>query len=252
MKVYLNKISGYASAIISMYMSKRSYTRKLEKDIYELEWSFTTADGTFLSTQDGRPMSERFYDELRKVCKIGQEHITLLRFIDLEFTADGIHRGAQDDFDAHAKRLDNRIVRASTRLADFNGDEKSEYYKGKILTTEEVLKVLYPDTEAILPEQVTYPFKDFGTEPYVKVDGLGYVRESELGNNDVLRGLYRLSIPSTFTTKCNLTEFAHIVKLRDKNSNAAPELKEMIEQLLVQIEERCPLFTREFFYDIQN
>ena len=60
------------------------------------------------------------------------------------------------------------------------------------------------------------------------------------------------SIPSDFTAKVNITEFAHIVKLRDKNSGAAPELKEMIESLLKQVEDFCPYFTREFFYEIDN
>ena len=80
----------------------------------------------------------------------------------------------------------------------------------------------------------------------------GYIREDLADDKDAKRGLYMLSIPSNFTAKCNLTELAHIVKLRDKNSNANPELRDMIEQLLQQIREACPLFTRELFYEIEN
>lgn len=251
MQVYLNKISGYASAILSMYMSKRSYTRDLEKKIYDLESQCTHWDGTLLDF-DTTEFSE-FYSLLQKVCKIGSKHITLLRFIDLEFTVDGIHRGAQDDFDAHAKRLDNRIIRASTRLSSFGGDEKSEFYQDKILTTEEVLREHYPDLFEQLPKEIYSSNPTTGeVNKYLRVDGLGYVREYFEEDNDVLRGLYRLSIPSSFTAKCNLTEFSHIVKLRDANSHAAPELKLMIELLLHEIVAKCSLFTREFFYSIKN
>ena len=33
MKVYVNKITGIDDAIVSMFMSKRSWTRELEEDI---------------------------------------------------------------------------------------------------------------------------------------------------------------------------------------------------------------------------
>lgn len=238
MEVLLNKISGYASAITSIYTSKRHLTKEKVNDIYLMEKLNTSTRGAVVTDLE---TSETFCKEIEKVCKIGKKHITLLRFIDLEFTVLGIHRGAQDDFDAHAKRLDNRIIRASTRLADFQ-DEKSDWYKDKILTDREVLDIqgvsLPP---AIVQDGITY----------VKTAN-GFIREDLANKKDVARGLCRLSIPSDFTAKVNITEFAHIVKLRDKNSGVAPELTEMIESLLKQVEDFCPYFTREFFYEIDN
>jgi hypothetical protein len=38
MKVYLNEITGMADALVSMYMSKRTWTPELDEEIRE-EWS---------------------------------------------------------------------------------------------------------------------------------------------------------------------------------------------------------------------
>lgn len=243
MNVYLNRISGYADAIVCMYHSKRSWNRDLENNVYMLEAANTSRYGVLTSTTDDK-IKNSFIDMLEKTCKIGKKHITLLRFIDLTFSVEGLHRGAQDDFDAHAKRLDNRIVRSSTRLSEF-GNEKSEWYEDKIITLDEAIKILDID----LPDKVYKPTDNGYT--FVKTVN-GYIREDLADNKDAKRGLYMLSIPSNFTAKCNITEFAHIIKLRDKNSNASPELQEMIESLLTQIETACPLFTRDFFYSIEN
>ena len=238
MKVYLNKVSGYASAITTMYQSKRSWTRQLEADIYEMENVATTREGKILESVG----EERaFLKELEKVCKWGKKHITLLRFIDIEFSVEGLHRGGQDDFDSHAKRLENRIVRSSTRLAEF-GNEKSDYYKDKILTLDEACEVLHKNFPKTL-------CKDGAT--YVKTLN-GYIREDLADDKDVKRGLYMLSIPSNFTAKCNIAELAHIIKMRDKYSTANPEVQQLIESLLEQLEATCPLFTRKFFYEIDN
>lgn len=242
MKVYLNKISGYAGAITCMYHSKRTWTRELEQKIYDLEAFCTDYRGKLIYSEeipDGA--LQEFHDLLKKVGKIGKKHITLLRFIDVEFTVEGLHRGAQDDFDAHAKRLDNRIVRSSTRLSEFS-NEKSKYYQDKILTTDEALKVLFK----VLPDRI-----NANGYAYVRTTN-GYIREDLKDDKDVKRGLYMLSIPSNFTAKVNITELAHIVKLRDKDSNANPELKEMVESLLNQIKDFCPLFSRDLFYEIAN
>ena len=50
---------------------------------------------------------------------------------------------------SHARRFDNRIIRSSTRLAEFSDGEMSDYYKGKIIPTDEalnILKVMSEDT----------------------------------------------------------------------------------------------------------
>ena len=73
--------------------------------------------------------------------RMGRRHITVLRFIDISIMTEGIHRGGQDDIDSHVKRFENKVIRSSTRLAEFN-NEKSDYYEGKIMTTDEALKIL--------------------------------------------------------------------------------------------------------------
>lgn len=248
MNVYLNKVTGYASAITSMYQSKRSWTRELEVEMYNLEDMCTTNRGrvrhplTDALLHVERQSVDRFNAEIDKLCKHGREHITLLRFINMEFSVEGLHRGGQDDFDAHAKRLDNRIVRSSTRLSEFGGSEKSDYYKDKILTLEEVLDAL--DIE--LPDKI---FR--GGSEFVRAEN-GYIRADEKDNKDVKRGLYTLSIPSNFTVQCNLTEFSHIYKLRNVESTANPEVQTMIEALASQLETKCRQFNRVLLREIKN
>ena len=240
MKVYLNEISGLWQAIVSMYMSKRSWTREKEleiMDLYEMNYSNF---GMRLPYRLRRGDSEFEYI-LNKLFKWAPKHITMTRFLDFSFTVEGLHRGAQDDFDAHAKRLENRILRSSTRLATY-GNEKSDWYKGKIITTDEALKAM----DMHLPEEMMICGKN-----YVRAVN-GYVLEGCENDKDVLRGLYMLSIPSNFTFKVNCTEFAHILKERDKNGNAHPELKECVEEMLRQITEQIPQLTREWFYSVKN
>ena len=86
---------------------------------------------------------------------------------------------------------------------------------------------------------------------YVKTVN-GYVLEEYENNKDVLRGLYMLSIPSNFTFRVNCTEFAHILKERDKNGHAHPELKECVEEMLRLIQNEIPQLTREWFYSVKN
>lgn len=238
MKVYLNEISGLWQAVVSMYMSKRSWTREKEvglKSIYSMnynEFGMRTDDIDF----------ENFYETLNKLFKWAPKHITMTRFLDFAFTVEGLHRGAQDDFDAHAKRLENRILRSSTRLSMFDGNEKSDWYKGKILTTDEALKHM----DIHLPKEIMIDGKD-----YVKCEN-GYVLSEHAQDKDVLRGLYMLSIPSNFTFRVNCTEFAHILKERDKNSHAHPELRECVEEMLRLIQREIPQLTREWFYSVRN
>ncbi|MBR5786231.1 MAG: FAD-dependent thymidylate synthase [Clostridia bacterium] len=241
MKVYLNEISGLWQAIVSMYMSKRSWTREHEEKIMRLyEKNYTNFGMHFPYVPEVE--SADFEGILNKLFKWAPRHITMTRFLDFSFTVEGLHRGAQDDFDAHAKRLENRILRSSTRLAKFGGNEKSDWYKGKIITTDEALKHM----EMHLPAEMMVDGKN-----YVRAVN-GYVLEESANDKDVLRGLYMLSIPSNFTFKVNCTEFAHILKERDKNGHAHPELKECVEEMLRLITEQIPQLTREWFYSVKN
>ena len=238
MKVYLNEISGLWQAIVSMYMSKRSWTRERELRLMECY------DGMYdkFGKRNQNIEFESFEDALNKLFKWAPKHITMTRFLDFSFTVEGLHRGAQDDFDAHAKRLENRILRSSTRLAKFGGNEKSDWYKGKIITTDEALKHM----EMHLPAEMMVDGKN-----YVRAVN-GYVLEEYANDKDVLRGLYMLSIPSNFTFRVNCTEFAHILKERDKNGHAHPELKECVEEMLRLIQNEIPQLTREWFYSVRN
>ena len=173
MNAYLNSISGIDDAIVSMYFSKRHMDRQTEYAIRDLCKRCLTRSGFI----DGRASDEdkQLFDEyMKKLCKFGKHHITLLRFVDMSFTVYGLHRAGQDDWDAHACRYNNRIIRESSRLADFKEGEKSDYYKDKILTTEEAMKELNIQTpEFIIKDDVKY----------VKAVN-GYIREDLVDKND--------------------------------------------------------------------
>ncbi len=220
MKVYLNRITGIDDALVSLLMSKRTWTRELEDDIRKKVKKNLTSEG-FIKTDD-----REFLEMLNKLIKYGVDfgHTTLLRFIDLSFTVEGLHRGAQDDFDSHAARLDSRIVRSSTRLATFKNGEMSDYYKDKVMlpfAACEEAGIILP--EEIIKGDIIYKKSDFG---YIDSK---YLETDEV--KDVMRGLYPLGIPSNFIFKVQYPELAHIVQHRDKNSHANPELKKMIEML---------------------
>lgn len=160
-------------------------------------------------------------------------HTTIGRFLDISCTVEGLHRGATDDFDAHAQALDNRIVRMSTRTNSPDSLKLSDYYKDKII----------PITDAgiTLPETI-----DKDGARYV-LSRFGYVKEDYIHNYDVLRGLTPLGISNLFTFKCNITNWAHIVKLRRAGTHAAPELQEMIEAINSKIVEMEPCLNDDFW-----
>lgn len=229
MNIKISQISGLADAITSMYMSKRSWTREKEQEIRKLVFFNTMGDGTVPSDPEIYPQFKSIMDTLIKY-GVEEGHTTLLRFIDITITVEGLHRAAQDDFDSHAARLNNRIVRSSTRLATFNETEKSEWYQDKILYPLEVLKLLHFD----LPETV----ENNGIK-FIKTD-FGYVNQEYATDKDAKRGLYPLAIPSNFIAKAQYPEMAHIVQHRDINSHANPELKSMIEQFKVMLTQMNP------------
>ena len=90
----------------------------------------------------------------------------MLRFIDFSITMEGLHRAGQDDWDAHAKRFENRIIRSGARLSTFDY-EISDYYKDKILPTDLDLKEL----GLPIPEKIGH-----GGKTYVKRVN-GYIEE---------------------------------------------------------------------------
>lgn len=244
MKVYLNKITGIDDAIVSMYMSKRTWTRELEEKIRKATHISTNRKGALSAieaSESNKTLVEFFTEELNKVVKWGKRHMTMLRFVDISVTVEGMHRAGQDDVDSHAMRFNNRIIRSSTRLAKF-GNEMSDYYAGKIIPTDVALAALGIAT----PDKLEYEGKT-----YIKTVN-GYVLEGMENSKDVLRGLYMLSIPSNFIFKCQLTEWAHVYKERNKNGTANAEVKEFCEAVCDQIEAMVPQFNRELLMAIPN
>lgn len=236
MNVYLNEISGLWNAIDTMYFSKRSWTREREQHIMELCDQCYDKHGLLVSA-----IPDELMDLMNKLFKWAPKHITMGRFLDFSFTIEGLHRGAQDDLDAHAMRMNNRIIRSSTRLASF-GSEKSAWYQGKILTTEEALEAIGQN----IPDIVRVNGVD-----YLRTTG-GYVAVEHVDSQDVKRGLYPLSIPSNCTFRVDCTQFAHIVKERDANSHAHPELRDCIELAIAKVQQNIPQLTREFYYSVKN
>lgn len=233
MKVYLNEISGMADGLVTLYLSKRTWTPELDEEIRDDWWSYCHDNDW---ERDGK-IVERTEKRIESFCKYAWKHTTMLDFVTISATVEGIHRAGQDDWDAHAKRFDNRIIRSSTRLADFSEGEMSDYYRGKIIPTDVYLKTIRME----LPEEMMW----IDGKKYVKTVN-GYIREDLKDDRDVKRGLYMESIPSTFIFKCNMAQWAHVYRLRNKNSTANPEVKELAEMLQNEIEKQMPWFDREF------
>jgi hypothetical protein len=264
MEVYLNEISGIGDALVAMRESKRHITRDDELNIRTLEKMCIAEPplGTRgfikrkITSEEAERMSDiiddvaaynmqldEFYTEVAKMLKWAKKHITLGKFIDLSFTVYGMHRGGQDDWDSHAKRFDNRIVRSSTRLADFHDGEMSDFYKNKILTTDAVAHKL----NIHMPEGI-----DIDGFKYVKAVN-GYIREEFADNKDVKRGLYNLSIPSDFIFRVNLIEFAHIYQQRHMGTSAHPEVKELAERAAGLVAyATADLVTKDWLLEVEN
>lgn len=240
MKIYVNEITGIADAIVTMFMSKRSWTREKETEIRNTCEAVLDRHGRILADVDKEAL-EKYNTWLDSLVKWGWRHTTMLRFIDISVTVEGLHRAGQDDWDSHAARFNNRIIRSSTRLASF-GYEVSDWYSDKIIPTDTAFEYLGIDTpDTIEKDGVTY----------VKTIN-GYIREDLKDSADVKRGLYMLSIPSNFIFKINLTEWAHVFKERNSEGTANPEVKMCCEAIASQIEEIQPKFNRELFLKIKN
>lgn len=274
MKVRLNSISGIDDAIVTMYLSKRTYTAELEEEIRKTCDRVLTRRG-FIREDAPAESLATLNHWLDLLCKIGVRHMTLLRYIDFSITVEGLHRAATDDLDSHAKRMENRIIRSSTRLSTY-GYEMSDWYKGKIIPTDLALQGLgiqipneiflgkdrwYGDDFTYGPGSATglyniytigtnYPWER-DTVKYVKAVN-GYIREDLKDDNDVKRGLYMECIPVTFEYKINLTEYSHVYKERGERGGAHQELKDNIEETTDQIEAAFHQFNRDLLMKIKN
>lgn len=242
MNIKVNSITGFEDAFVAMYISKRSWTPELDKEIRDVCYDVLDKNGNIKWTCNKASLG-RFNNWLAMLLRMGKKHITVLRYIDISIMTEGLHRAGQDDVDAHARRFDNRIIRSSTRLATYNDDEMSDYYKDKVLTDSKVIKaVLGID----MPEEIEYE----GCK-YIKSPN-GYVKEEYKNNKDVKRGLYMLSIPSNFISKINLCEWGHVFKERNANGGANPEVKEWAEEVMRQITIMHEQISRDYVLTIDN
>lgn len=269
MKVTITKITGFAEAFETMFISKRSWTPELGEEIrkvcavVEAYKNNYPVEESYLKHID--LALDKFNKWLEMLLKMGRKHITLLRFIDITIVTEGLHRAGQDDVDAHARRFDNRIIRNSTRLAEF-GEEMSDYYKGKIITTDSMLRNLCISTPDKIYETVDGYF--YSEEDYenIKADAdmpskvahvwvravNGYILEEYANSKDVKRGLYMLSIPSNFISKINLCEYGHVFGERNKDGGANPEVKDWAEMVTAGIAELYSQINREYILSIEN
>lgn len=241
MKATVTSITGFYGAFVSMFMSKRTWTPELDKEIKEVCDSVLDNNGRLREEQDSENL-EKFNKWLGMLLRMGKRHITVIRFLDIEIMTEGMHRAGQDDLDSHARRFENRIIRSSTRLATFADGEVSDFYKDKVLTDGQACKSLGYE----LPNEIEYEGKI-----YVKSTN-GYVLKEYENNKDVKRGLYMLGIPSNFISKINLCEWGHVFKERCADGGANPEVKEWAEQVMKQITEFHKDITRDYVLSIQN
>lgn len=247
MKVVLNSIVGIDDAIATMFITKHNWTEELDSEIREVVRTVTTREGKLKDLEKcGITTANKYNKWIDQLTRFGKRDITLLKFIDMSISVRGLHRAGQDDWDAHAKRFDNRIIRNSSRFGGIKDESHlqnlSDYYSDKVLTTDAALTILKNE----LPEKLVY-----NGDTYIRAFN-GYIKEGYENNQDVKRGLYNLGFPSDFLFKCNLAEFAHVYQERGDHGGANPEVKQCAEMITDAIEGFQPKFNRELLMSIKN
>lgn len=264
MKFYLYKVSGYEEAIMAIRMSKgKYYSWEKAQHVQDLVYAVTNKQG-FLATpeqyeanlrslgwKENHPKVTGNYEQDVKEFKrllgmvmnhgMGEfDHHTLIKYIDVSFFTDGLHRGGQDDLDSHAIAFNNRITRFSTRLAEIEEPKVSEWYQDKIIPFNDAFKLI---GNVNLPEEIIVDGEVFKYTPF------GYILKKFVDmspknglRKDVFRGLIPLGYPGCGLWKCDLFNLRYIYFRRSKLTKANPELREGMEQLADQIEEKVPVF----------
>ena len=265
MKFVLYKVQGYEEAIMALRMSKGKYfSIDKAKEIQDLVWAVTDRQGFICSQNEytqkvhgiygigkGFKVTGDYHADVKEFKRLlgltfnnamGEfNHHTLMKYIELSFFTVGLHRGAQDDLDAHAIAFNNRITRFSTRLADIEDVELSDWYKDKVIPFGELFGADH------LPATVhrgdgTYKYTPFG---YVLEKHAQVPAKNGLAK-DVQRGLMPLGLASDAIWKIDLANLRYVYKMRSKFTKANPELKLGMEQLADQIEEHVPVFGEYF------
>ena len=262
MSIKLKAISGYAPAITSLKMTKRHYNEKTYEELIDDVHAVTDAHGFFKNEKDFREVAEIFLDneseirsyinakmsisenilsELNKLAKWGagvgmdawidDGHEAILRFIDLSFVGENLGYGTVADLDSHVTRMNNRMIRSSSRIAKYDQDERSEWYVGRICSIEDMLETF--------GKSAPNSFVNSEGKVFIKTPN-GYVIEGEETDGDARRGNYPLCIPMQCIFNVNLYDLRHIYMRRNKYTHATPELKNAIEDLANQVEQAIP------------
>lgn len=266
MKFHLYKISGYEEAIMSLRMSKgKHFSLEIAQQIQDLVYVLTDKQGFISPEKDYRAkciaLSIYDFEGISMHPKIKGEyekdlaeferllgltfnnamkdfkHHTLMKYIDVSFITDDLHRGAQDDLDSHAIAFNNRITRFSTRLAEIDKQDVSEWYSDKVIPFSQT--PFYGDMpEKIDNEDGTFVKTPFGwvLEKYAQVPAKNGLAK------DVQRGLMALGTPGPAMWKTDFFNLRYVYKMRSKLTKASPELKIGMEELADQIEKNVPVF----------
>lgn len=244
MQAKVTSVQGIDDAIISMFISKHTLTPELEQEIREVVERVTYRDGSIILTDTDD--CKKYVEWMDRLLKWGKRHITMIKFIDIRCMVYGLHRAGQDDVDAHAKRMDNRIIRNSSRIAGIKDESKlqnlSVYYEDKVLTTDAALKLLDMELPAEIEKDGVKFVRTFN----------GYIREDVKDSQDVKRGLYNLGFPSDFIFAINLAEFAHFYQERGQHGAANPEVKMCAEVLASSLQTFYEGFDRDFLLNVRN
>lgn len=272
MEFKLFKVSGYEEAVNSLRMSKgKYYSWQTAQEIQQLAYLVTDEKGAIikpwaydyklglLTVQNiandfsNRKITENYDQDVAEFKRLLEltfnntmgefKHHTLMKYIDVSFFTEGLHRGAQDDLDAHAIAFNNRITRFSTRLAEIDDVKLSEWYQDKVIPIYEALEIMQLDHDTMLPEFVfvgeeRYDLTPFG---YVLTKFAQVPAKNGLAK-DVQRGLMPLGLASNAIWKTDLFNLRYVYKMRSKLTKANPELKLGMEQLADQIEKHIPVF----------
>jgi thymidylate synthase ThyX len=268
MQFKLYKIEGYEAAIMALRMSKdKYYSWEKAREVQQLVARVTNSQGFIINfagyyikngLKGGDECVQRYNDDvaeferllgLTKNNAMGEfTHHTLMKYIDITFITEGLHRGAQDDLDAHAIAFNNRITRFSTRLAEIEDVQLSEWYQGKLLGFDDVIKeaqalgYIEDMPEDWLRDGERYVYTPFGYvhEKYAQVPAKNGLAK------DVQRGGMPLGIASNALWKIDLASLRYVYHMRSKLTKSHPELKEGLEQIADQLEEYLPVFGEHF------
>lgn len=268
MEFKLYKVSGYEEAINSLRMSKgKFYSWEKAKEIQQLAYAVTNEQGFLFEAREdyeaklnsmpnwtaNKKLTGDFETDVAEFKRLLQltfnnsmgefKHHTLMKYIDVSFFTEGLHRGAQDDLDAHAIAFNNRITRFSTRLAEIDEVKLSEWYQDKVIPFYEAQQLLGAAGHEVIPEEIEVGGDIFKKTPFGYVlDKFAQVPAKNGLAKDVQRGLMPLGLASNAIWKTDLFNLRYVYKMRSKLTKANPELKIGIEQLADQIEAFIPVF----------